>query len=102
MIRHPYTSNIGKIFREARFDRNVKLDPPGYFYGYVEFNNGIIEICKHKVDRKIQYDLTVFRNGYIRDELFKSVTIYREIKEYSKELGYEDMSSLQNLLTNIS
>lgn len=100
MIRQPINSVIGIKFRSCT-DDYCTGKKESKTYGYVELNNGILEISKFKNAGKLNMELRVVLNGQLKPDLKKIVSSYSEIRNYVKELNYEDMSALQNLLTEI-
>jgi len=99
MIRQPINSVIGIKFRSCTDYYTGKKESKTY--GYVELNNGILEISKFKNAGKLNIELRVMRGNTLKPELKKIVNSYSDIRHYVKELNYEDMSELQNLLSEI-
>ena len=100
MHRQRVGSPIGQTFRNIT--SGVTRPGTTRIYGYLELNNGILEISKFKNAGRLNMELRVILNGQLKPDLKKIVSSYSEIRNYVKELNYEDMSALQNLLTNIS
>jgi len=100
MIRQPINSVIGIKFRSCT-DDYCTGKKESKTYGYVELNNGILEISKFKNAGKLNIELRVMRGDTLKPELKKIVNSYSDIRHYVKELNYEDMSELQNLLSEI-
>lgn len=99
MHRQRVNSAIGQAFRNANYQETGKRQTK--IYGYLELNNGILEISKFKNAGKLNMELRVVLNGQLKPNLRKIVSSYSEIRNYVKELNYEDMSALQNLLTKV-
>lgn len=96
----PYESTIGNTFRSIIKGENI-ITPN--VYGYVETNKGICEITKGTFMNNIEmWGITVVDDIKRNDYLSKCVNSFKEVEEYITFLNYEDMSALQNLLTNIS
>lgn len=100
MHRQRVGSAIGQIFKEASYHDTSKRKTK--IYGYLELNNGVLEISKFKNAGKLNMELRVVLNGQLKPNLRKIVSSYSEIRNYVKELNYEDMSALQNLLIEVS
>lgn len=98
MIRQPINSEIGIKFRNHNpYDPNKQSK----VYGYVELNNGVLEISKFKNAGKLNIELRVMKGDKPKPELKKIVTSYSDIRHYVKELNYEDSSQLVSLLNNL-
>ena len=99
MHRQRVGSPLGQTFRNASYHDTNKRK--ARIYGYLELNNGVLEISKFKNAGKLNMELRVVLNGQLKPNLKKIVSSYSEIRNYVKELNYEDMSVLQKLLTEI-
>jgi len=94
-----YHSNLGLQFQQIIKGRN-HITPN--LIGYTEIIGGIAEITKGAFMGVDLWGITIVKEGIKRNDLSQSYSSYSEVEKYIKKLNYEDMSALQNLLTEVS
>ncbi len=93
-----YHSNLGLQFEQIVKGKNF-FTPN--LIGYTEIIGGIAEITKGEFMATELWGITIVKEGISRSDLSASFGSYKEVEEYITKLNYEDMSPLQNLLTEI-